>query len=86
MFCYKAVFDGNSASIATVGADKMLNVWDVRFTKNPVMRVFSNSESNNCLINCDFLPNNQQIVTTSNTGEVSVYSVKKLENLGFLDT
>ena len=59
MFCYKAVFDSNSVSVATVGADKMLNVWDVRITKNPVMRVFSNSESKNCLLNCDFLPNDQ---------------------------
>ena len=57
MFCYKAVFDSNGVSVASVGADKMLNVWDVRLTKNPVMRVFSNGESKNCLLNCDFLPN-----------------------------
>jgi len=57
MFCYKAVFDSESVSVASVGADKMLNIWDVRMTKNPKMRVFSNGESNHCLINCDFMPN-----------------------------
>lgn len=31
-FCYKAVFDNDAAYIASVGADKLLNYWDVRNT------------------------------------------------------
>lgn len=34
-------------------------------------------ESENVLMNCDFLPNDQQIVTTSIAGEISVFSVKR---------
>jgi len=73
-FCYKAVFDSEGLNVATVGADKVVNYWDLRNTKTPV---FSMNDSPNVLMSCDFLPNDQQIVTTSIGGEVSVYSVKR---------
>lgn len=38
-YCYKAVFDNDGMNIASVGADKLLNYWDLRQTKTPV---FSN--------------------------------------------
>jgi WD40 repeat protein len=41
-YCYKAVFDNDGISVASVGADKVLNFWDLRSTKKPV---FSNDQS-----------------------------------------
>jgi WD40 repeat protein len=60
--------------VCTVGADKLVNYWDLRNTKAPV---FSLEDSTSPLMNCDFLPNDQQVVTTSIAGEISVYSVKR---------
>ena len=37
-------------------------------------------------MNCDFLPNDQQIVTTSIAGEISVFSVKRQERVFYHDT
>ena len=73
-YCYKAVFDNDGMNIASVGADKLVNFWDVRNTKAPV---FSNNESPNILMSVDFMPNDQQILTTSMEGEISIFSVKK---------
>jgi WD40 repeat protein len=73
-FCYKAVFDNDGAYIASVGADRCMNYWDVRKTKEPVW-TFADSPST--LLGVDFLPNDQKIVTTSLRGEISVFSVKR---------
>ena len=55
-FCYKAVFDNDAAFIATVGADKVLNYWDIRNTAKPL---FSMNDSPNVLMSVDFMPNDQ---------------------------
>jgi len=55
-FCYKAVFDNDGAYIASVGADRSMNYWDVRKTNVPVW-TFADSPST--LMGVDFLPNDQ---------------------------
>jgi len=54
LYVYKAAFDSDSAYVATVGADKKLMYWDLRNASKPV---FENSESENVLMACDFMPN-----------------------------
>ena len=73
-FCYRAVFSNDGLNLASVGADSVVNYWDLRNTRNPV---FQNKENKNCLLNCDFMPSDQQIVTTSIEGEISMFSVKQ---------
>jgi WD40 repeat protein len=63
---------------ATVGADNFLHVYDLRNTKNPL---WSNNESKSILMSCDFMPNDQQILTTSINGEISVFSVKRQQRV-----
>ena len=36
LFCYKAVFSTDGLNAASVGADKVLNYWDLRNTKVPL--------------------------------------------------
>ena len=79
-FCYKACFDNDGISIASVGADKVLNFWDVRNTKAPV---FQNKESDACLMSCDFMPNDQTIIATSMEGQISLFSVKRQQRIFF---
>ena len=62
LYCYKAAFDSDSAYVATVGADKKMMYWDLRNAAKPV---FENAESKAVLMGCDFMPNDQQIITTS---------------------
>jgi hypothetical protein len=82
-FCYKAVFDNDAAFVASVGADKVLNYWDLRNTAKPL---FSFSDSPNVLMNVDFMPNDQQILCTSMEGEISMYSVKQQSRILFHET
>ena len=82
-FCYKAVFDNDGAYIASVGADRCMNYWDVRKTNVPVW-TFADSPST--LMGVDFLPNDQKIVTTSLRGEISVFSVKRQQRIFFHET
>jgi len=82
-FCYKAVFDNDGAYIASVGADRCMNYWDVRKTSVPVW-TFADSPST--LMGVDFLPNDQKIVTTSIKGEISVFSVKRQQRIFFHET
>jgi len=82
-YCYKAVFDSDGANIASVGADNVLNFWDLRNTKAPV---FQNKQSNTCLMSCDFLQNDQQILVTSMEGEISIFSVKRQERIFYHET
>ena len=37
-FCYKAVFSNDGQNAASVGADKVLNYWDLRNTKTPLFQ------------------------------------------------
>lgn len=73
-YCYKAVFDNDAEHVASVGADGAMVYWDLRSNKEPI---FKHEESGNVLMGCDFMPNDQQIITTSMTGEISIYSVKR---------
>jgi len=69
--------------IASVGADRCMNYWDVRKTSVPVW-TFADSPST--LMGVDFLPNDQKIVTTSIKGEISVFSVKRQQRIFFHET
>lgn len=69
--------------MATVGADKVMNYWDIRSTKAPIFKI---EDSPSCLMGVDFMPNDQQIITTSMTGEISIYSVKRQERVYFHET
>lgn len=70
-------------NIASVGADRVVNYWDLRNTKKPVWR---NEESKNILMSCDFMPNNQWLLVTSMEGEISMFSVKKQTRIFYYDT
>jgi WD40 repeat protein len=37
-FCYKACLDSTGNFVASVGADNLLNYWDLRKTKAPVFQ------------------------------------------------
>ena len=82
-YCYKAVFDNDAEHIATVGADKTMNYWDIRSNKAPIFKM---EDSPSCLMGVDFMPNDQQIITTSMDGEISIYSVKRQERVFFHET
>lgn len=82
-YCYKAVFDSDGMNIASVGADKVVNYWDLRNVKTPI---FQNKESPNVLMSCDFMPNNQWILVTSMEGEISIFSIKKNKRIFFHET
>jgi WD40 repeat protein len=55
-YVYKACFDGDGEYVATCGADKIVNYWDLR---NPAKPVFTNGDIKNVLLCCDFMPNSQ---------------------------
>jgi len=83
LFCYKACFNNAGTHVVSVGADHVLNYWDLRKTKAPV---FSNKESNNVLMCCDMMPNDEHIITTSLDGEVSVFSVDGQKRIFLYET
>lgn len=83
MSCYKAKFSNNGNLIASVGADKLLIVQDMR---KPGQPLFINYESKSSLFSCDFLPNNQEIVTTAHNGEVSIISMASQKRIHFHDS
>ena len=55
--------------MASVGADKIVNFWDLRKTDFPV---FQNDDNRQCLLSVDFLQNNKLIVYSSIEGEISM--------------
>lgn len=53
-YCYKACFDNDAEHVASVGADKVLNYWDIRSNKAPLFKM---EDSPSCLMGVDFMPN-----------------------------
>jgi WD40 repeat protein len=77
------VFDSEGTHVASVGADKVLNYWDLRNTKTPL---FANKESSNVLMSCAFMPSDTLIVVTSMMGEISLFCTIRQKRIFYHDT
>lgn len=98
--CYWASFNSNGTKIITCGSDRSLFLWDVKNTKAPIAKWtgkferhfpqisdFTNRaiDSEATLVSCDWLKNDQYVISTSLEGHMNVHDPNTMARVNSLD-
>ena len=67
------MLNSNDTMLATCGSDRMINVWDLRKAKEPVM---INTESQSCIMACDWSADDQSIISATIEGVINGLDIK----------
>lgn len=77
------MLSGDDKYLASCGSDRMICIWDLRKTAKPVV---INTESESCIMACDWSADNKHILSTTIEGIINSTNIEQNKMVLFHDT